>query len=126
MLHASDTSQLAQGVIRATYEAYRTSPDLSGLDEYREGLADYVAEDVDYIDGAAEAILYLEMFDLDSSEVPRAAEIVLETKAIDVANRMKNAFPPSDGLIVVAVSPDANALPGACVITRFDQAKTCR
>ena len=116
----------ARDLIRTTYETYRTAPDFSGFDTYRRGFADFVAEDIDYIDGAADAILLLELFGQDSSLVPQAEEFVLNTKASDVANRMKNVFPQADRLIVVAVSPDAQAMPGACVITTIDQAKDCR
>lgn len=40
--------------------------------------------------------------------------------------RLQQAFPQPDRFIVLAVSPDANALPGACVITKPEQAITCK
>lgn len=116
----------AKIVVQTAYEAYRTEPNLEGFDNHRRALADYVAEDIDYIDGAAEAILQVELVGQDSTLVPQADNVVVNTTAAEVAARMASVFPHSDDLIVVAISPDANALPGACVITEFVQAKDCR
>ncbi len=41
-------------------------------------------------------------------------------------SRAAAAFPAADQLIVLAVSPDAAAFPGACVITAPEQAVSCR
>lgn len=43
-----------------------------------------------------------------------------------VQARAASAFPAADELIVLAVSPDADALPGACVITSPADAVNCR
>jgi hypothetical protein len=40
--------------------------------------------------------------------------------------RAASAFPKAETLIVLAVSPDASALPGACVITSPAEAVNCR
>ncbi|MCX7351402.1 MAG: hypothetical protein NTZ54_18430, partial [Alphaproteobacteria bacterium] len=42
-----------------------------------------------------------------------------------VMKRLQGAFPKPAELTVMAVSPDANALPGACVITAPEQAVNC-
>lgn len=43
-----------------------------------------------------------------------------------IKNRADLAFPAADRLIVLAVSPDVEALPGACVITSAIEAVNCR
>lgn len=43
-----------------------------------------------------------------------------------ISRRFHEAFPRPEELIFIAVSPDANALPGACVITAPEQAMGCR
>jgi hypothetical protein len=42
-----------------------------------------------------------------------------------IATRAATAFPPADALIVIAISPDATALPDACVITTPAEAAAC-
>jgi len=44
----------------------------------------------------------------------------------DLRKRLANAFPAADDFIVIAVSPNKNALPGACVISEPRQAADCR
>lgn len=46
--------------------------------------------------------------------------------AQSVASRLRQAFPRAEGLVVIAVSPDAGALPAACLITAPEQAAACR
>lgn len=46
--------------------------------------------------------------------------------AQSVASRLRQAFPRAEGLVVIAVSPDVGALPGACLITGPEQAAACR
>lgn len=43
-----------------------------------------------------------------------------------LAERLRTGFAGPDQFVVVAVSPDPNALPGACVITRPEHAVDCR
>ncbi len=43
-----------------------------------------------------------------------------------VAQRLHEDFPSPSQLTVIAISPDAHALPGACVITAPEQAVNCR
>lgn len=43
-----------------------------------------------------------------------------------IAKRLHEAFPKPEELIFIAVSPDAEALPDACVITAPEQAVNCR
>ena len=42
-----------------------------------------------------------------------------------VQQRFASAYPPATGLIFVAISPDATALPGACVITQPKEVFAC-
>jgi hypothetical protein len=40
--------------------------------------------------------------------------------------RLQSSFPQSDDFIVIAVSPDSNALPGACVVSKPSEVVGCR
>ena len=43
----------------------------------------------------------------------------------DLRNRLQDHWPKAQDFVILAVSPDADALPGACVITRAQDAKDC-
>ncbi|MDD7973818.1 M16 family metallopeptidase [Roseinatronobacter alkalisoli] len=45
--------------------------------------------------------------------------------AADLRNRLQGHWPHAQDFVIMAVSPDAAALPGACVITRPEDAKDC-
>ena len=40
--------------------------------------------------------------------------------------RLRNDFPAPDGFVVIAVSPDADGLPGACVIKTPRESMDCQ
>ncbi len=65
---------------------------------------------------------------LDGYNPGRALALPEELEAVDadsLAQRLREGWPSADDLIVIAVSPDADALPGACVITAPEQAADC-
>lgn len=108
-----------------TYEDYRTNPDLTGLDDLRESLASDMDENAEYADIAARMMLELALDGLDPASTPRIGDIVRDIMAKDVAERMLTKYPSSEDLIVFAISPDKDALPGACVITAIEQVLEC-
>jgi len=56
----------------------------------------------------------------------KVVDIVSTLTAASVDARLKSAFPQPDDFIVLATSPDENALPGACVITKPREAVRCK
>ena len=65
---------------------------------------------------------------LDGSQPGRSLQLAAEIDAItedSIAARLQDAYPTADDFIVVAVSPDATALPDACVITTPQEAVSC-
>jgi len=122
-----ETEKLAEAseLIRTTYESYRTAPDLTGLDDLRRGMAEGTAQNVLYVDVAARTMLELALDSRDPSDAPRLGELLENVMALEVQERLASVFPSGDDLIIVAASPDASALPGACVITKIEQVAQC-
>ena len=122
-----ETAKLAQAsnLIRATYDAYRSNPDLTGLSDLRQVVVDGTAKNMLNIKTAARVILELALDGRDPADAPRLAELLETITAKDVEERLLSAFPPSNSLIMVAASPDADALPGACIITELEQISQC-
>lgn len=52
-------------------------------------------------------------------------EMLNSLTATDLRNRLQGHWPEAQDFVIMAVSPDADALPGACVITRPEDAKDC-
>ena len=122
-----ETGKLAQAVdvIRSTYGSYRTAPDLTGFDDFRQGIAEGTANNVQYVDVAARTMLELALDGRDTHDTPRLGDVLESITAQDVQERLASVYPPSANLIVIAASPDASALPGACVITKIEQVTQC-
>lgn len=52
-------------------------------------------------------------------------EMLNSLTATDLRDRLQGHWPKAQDFVIMAVSPDADALPGACVITRPQDAKDC-
>lgn len=122
-----ETAKLAQtsDLMRATYETYRSGSDLSGLQDLRRQIANGAAQNVRYVNVAARTILELALDGRNPGDAPRLGKLLETITQKDVQERLASVFPQGGNLIVVAASPDANALPGACVIAEIEQTRQC-
>jgi len=123
-----DTTQLAEvsQVAIATYENFRLNPDLTGLEELKLQVADDARKDALYVDVAARLMMEALLDGFDPVVLPAVHERFAAVTAQSIKTRLQEAFPPGSALMVMAVSPDPDALPGACVITAPNQAMNCR
>jgi len=123
-----ETEKLAQAheVILKTYKDFRSDPKLDGLGSIRDSLADGTDQNVSYVDAAARTIRELALDGQDPKITPKLGDAIRAISPEDVQQRLLQAFPEADDLIVVVASPDANALPGACVITAVSQVTSCQ
>lgn len=117
--------QEATSLIKNVYDEYRKYPNLSGLAELRQAIADGTKKNVLYVDVVARTILELVLDNRSPDEAPKLGESIETVLAKDVHARLSADFPDINDLFVVAASPDANALPGACVITDIRQVAQC-
>lgn len=122
-----ETEKIAEAadLVRSTYESFRAAPDLTGFDDLRRAMAEGTAQNVLYVDVAARTMLEFALDARDPSDAPRMGELLESVTAQDVQKRLATVFPSGDDLIVIAASPDATALPGACVITEIEQVAQC-
>ena len=66
---------------------------------------------------------------LDNQPASRSLNLGNELKAVTAETlnaRLKQAFPKPDGFLMIAISPDANALPGACVVESIQEVSKCQ
>jgi predicted Zn-dependent peptidase len=115
----------AEVAVRDAYAAFRKT----GMSGH---LADQKAPllaSIDAMSKTAGTAATSALLGLLDSETP---DLVFKLKArlddvtdVTLHQRLENAFPTLEQFTVVAVSPDAKALPDACVITRVEDAADC-
>ncbi|MFN5826364.1 MAG: M16 family metallopeptidase [Rhodobacterales bacterium] len=123
-----ETAKLAEAetIVRTAYADFLKSPPMGDLSERKSPFVTYGEETAkDPIAASFSAMNAL--FDGHDPYLALTLPSLLE-KVTDATlwSRAASAFPSADQLIVLAVSPDAAALPGACVISTPEQAVNCR
>lgn len=122
-----ETGMLAQAetALRAAYADLRRDGPAGPLDQRKAALRPLFADLADFVIDQARSELQSQ---LDGFAPGRSLGLVEELDAVTQASvmaRLQADYPASEALIVVAVSADADALPGACVITAPRQAAVC-
>lgn len=120
-----DTNQMteAEAVVREAYTTFRQNGLKGELADHKAPLASRFTELADRVTVQANSALESA---LDEHPVERSLKQELEevTEA-SLNERLDTAFPSMDEFIVIAVSPDAEALPEACVIMTPREAADC-
>ncbi|MEP1535523.1 MAG: insulinase family protein [Paracoccaceae bacterium] len=116
----------AETTVRDVYASFRSSPINGDLGARKAPLEASFSTLPDYVIDLARSEL---QSSLDGFAPGRSLGLVDELKAVSdqsISDRLQNGFPTAEDFIVIAVSPDADALPGACVITTTEQATACK
>lgn len=120
-----DTNQMteAEAVVREAYTTFRQNGLKGELADHKEPLEAYLSDVDDLV--AVQASSALESA-LDGYPAERSLNEELEAVTEASLNeRLDTAFPSADEFIVIAVSPDADALQEACVIMTPREAVDC-
>ena len=123
-----ETAKLAEAetIVRAAYSEFLTAPKMGDLTARKEPFKAN-GEQSATLPGAASFAALMALLDGQDASLALTLPSLLD-KVTDatVQARAASAFPKAETLIVLAVSPDASALPGACVITSPSEAANCR
>ena len=112
-------------VVRAAYAMFREHGPQGSLADRKAPLEASFSELANFLVDQARSEL---QGALDGHGPGRSLELSAELAAVTedgVIARLRDDFPASDGFIVIAVSPDADGLPGACVIRVPREAADC-
>ena len=122
-----EASQLAaaRDAALSSYEEFRTSAQYTGFTDIKDRIVSGTKENLTYVNTSARAILELALDGKDVTLAPTFHSLFEDLSEGDIAVRLNEAFPPASELMTFAVGPDANALPGACVISAVEEAETC-
>lgn len=122
-----ETAKLAEAesAVRAAYAEFRAHPSVDDLAIRKARLA----TDREHLAEAPDAAAFASLMALLDGQHPAIAlnlpEMIEDITAAQMVARAGTAFPAADRLITIATSPDAAALPGACVITTPAMAADC-
>ncbi|MEM5502693.1 insulinase family protein [Ahrensia kielensis] len=122
-----ETEKLAdvESIVRQTYRTFRQTGLNDDLVARKAVYKETFATLADFIIDQARSELQSA---LDGFKAGRTLELVAELESAtneSINDRLKNDYPDVDDWIVIAVSPDVNALPDACVITQPQDATEC-
>ncbi len=106
-----------RGAIIGIFETFRTTGEIKDYEDHRQGIADYMAEVMEHFSVAAFTILRRGLRNQGPTIVPKMKEHVLGHEPDVLKERPLSRYQAAKDLGVLAVSPNADALPGACVIT---------
>lgn len=115
----------AENVVREAYEAFQGTELSGSLDDRKAPLAASFADLSEFVVDQARSELQSQ---LDGFPVGRSLQMSDELEAVSdnsVRERLQNDFPQIEDFIVIAVSSNADALPGACVIREPREAANC-
>ena len=122
-----ETSKLAQAenVVREAYARFITEGPQGPLGDRKAAFAPHFEEIPDYVvdQAAAELQSALDGFS-EGRSLDLATELSMVTEE-SIKHRLRAEYPAPDAMLVVAVAPDAAALPNACVITTPHEAADC-
>ena len=123
-----ETAKLAEAetIVRTAYSEFLTAPKMGDLTARKEPFKAN-GQQTATLPGAASFSALMAILDGQDANLALTLPSLLD-KVTDatVQARAASAFPKAESLIVLAVSPDASALPGACVITSPAEAASCR
>ena len=125
---AVETAKLArtEQEIRAAYDKLRQEGPAEDIEALRSPFAINARANETVPAVLSMSALY-SLLDGDGPEAALATVRKVEAVTVQsLEDRLHRAWPASRDFVVVAVSPDADALPGACVIRNPEQAAACR
>lgn len=122
-----ETEKLAQAedIVLQAYATFLESGPTGSLADRKSPLEVNLSTLPEYVTGQAASELQSQ---LDGFTPGRSLQLIEELDVVSeasIAERLASAFPAETDFIVIAVSADVTALPGACVITTPEDAVNC-
>lgn len=122
-----ETAKLAdvEHVVREAYAAFRQSGPSGELAERKAPLAANFDELPDFVVDQARSELQSALDGLEAGISLRLGDELGSVTDSTLMDRLSSAFPEAEDFILIAVSPDPDALPDACVIRTPSDAADC-
>ena len=127
-IHGSvDTSRVNEYVeaILQTYGEFVESPSLEGLDQYLSSMEETLERRRNHPVPLSLDILRAVLRGYEVSGIPDRLASAERFTADVIRGRVRSAYPDAGDLLIVVASPDAGALPDACVIETPEEVLEC-
>lgn len=127
MTGALEAAKLADAVdvVRDAYAGFRTAGPGGDIKDRIAPLRASFEQTRNYVMNQGRMELETTLDGFASGHSLAMLEMLDSLNATDLRNRLQGHWPQAQDFVIMAVSPDANALPGACVITQPQDAKEC-
>jgi len=113
-------------VVREAYADFRKAGPQGDLQRRKEPFLATVRENEGDPSVRSNSVLFNEVAGLERDHALDITPVFESVTADSLKARLQSSFPQSDDFIVIAVSPDSNALPGACVVSKPSEVVGCR
>lgn len=123
-----ETAKLAEAeaIVRAAYSEFLIAPKMGDLTARKEPFKANSEHTASQPGTASYSALMAILDGQDANLALNLPSLLEKVTDATVQIRATSAFPKAEELILLAVSPDASALPGACVITAPEEAANCQ
>jgi zinc protease len=122
----TEKAQLVLNTVRSSYEKFRKHG--VGLVEFpiaKKFYVQRVSEEMQKPSSVAYMMMDAKLNDFSAEYMPTHVSQVKAQKRSEVNQSIKQAFPEFDSMLKIIVTPDADAIAGACVITEIEQWENC-
>lgn len=123
---ATDRLGQAERVVRKAYQGFLTTPSEGDLKARVAPLLAGLRANQNNPTRISASAMFATLDGRDPGSALKLAGIARSLTPAVIGNRLKSAFPRADDFIILATSPDKNALPGACVISKPRDAVRCK
>jgi zinc protease len=127
MTGALEAAKLAEAVdvVRAAYTGFRDAGPDGDIKDRAAPFRGAFEQSQNYVVDQGRMELETALDGFATGHSLTSLEMVDALTMSDLRNRLQGHWPQAQDFVIMAVSPDADALPGACVITRPQDAKDC-
>ncbi|MGP9791315.1 M16 family metallopeptidase [Roseinatronobacter sp. NSM] len=127
MTGALESAKLADAVdvVRDAYAGFRTAGPAGDINDHIAPLRASFEQTRNYVMNQGRMELETTLDGFATGHSLTMLEMLNSLTMSDLRNRLQGHWPRAQDFVIMAVSPDADALPGACVITRAQDAKDC-
>ena len=115
----------AEQVVRETYAAFRQVGPKQDLADLKAPLETSFSQLSDFVLDQARSELQAALDGFDPGSSLSLSDELADVTLSHVVKRLDEGFPDPDSFLVIAVSADADALPGACIINNPREAADC-
>ena len=108
-----------------TYAAFLNQPNFEALSGITSRIAGGVRKNVQAVNTSARALLQLKIDNLDPTNFAKLADNFEGITEGEIKERLNTAYPKADEFLILAVGPNSEGFPDACVVKDLSEVAAC-